>query len=504
MATIIFEPPRSNNTSQGCCINSITITPPVELRLGCTVNVRPGAITDEITTHFRGLPHALSPIHFSNNNHNLLNSILARVTCNLPLCDKREMRAFTDFVKKNLGFFFSKMKNVKPVTFEKYLENSNCTPTNKIRYKKAYAKMCEENIDVNTHLSSDQILKFSTTIAFMKVENLLYHNSITSLEKTGRVISSCSPEFTILVGQFFQPFSDMLKKVWNRNFFITFSSGLNVHQLGRWLDDKPNNFHLVEDDVSKFDVCIRKQLLQLEVVIAKFVGAPHAVIQLMEGIIKTNSKTYKGITFKTPDGRKSGVPYTSAFNSILNALMHIYIYLKETGGSLSSLHKEFSILVCGDDNVIVSSKKVDFKSGMGTLGFKATTKHIMFKHLVSFCSSHFIRTATGLVLLPNLGRVIAKFAHYVNYNIFSLDYLLASSAKGLINSCSYYEPFNNLLQMHIDKVPDASPVADVYKHYCANKIIPNGYTLLDMESHTGPLPRDSSLYGFRRLFFDDI
>lgn len=470
-------------------INSVNFldTP---IRDGCSIKInKPVDNKLKSSCQTGGLEHGFKPINFSSNSYNFLNAIRARVTCPLLKPDEKEVMEFTKWYKKNKKFFFGGMRGVTSLSFDEYIKGSNASPEVKkvlIRVKK---ELDERFITEKTKLSSLDLRRWTTRKTFLKVENLLYRSRFGVLKKAPRVINGAQPEFVDLTGPWFAAFSKRLKKIWNVNNFITYSSGLSAEKIGHWAYKRKLWGHWAEDDVSKWDVSVRKYLLLIEADIYKYCGAPLAVNQLVRANIKTRSKSRFGISYTTPDGRKSGDPYTSCGNSILNALLHCYIYQRATGITIKQIPQHLQMIVQGDDNALVAKHQVDYKKIMEKLGFKAETKHREHLYDVSFCSARFTPVSNGAVLLPNPSRVYMKFGTFATNKLINYEELCSVSAKGLYNTLSFIPLFKNKFDKCIALCPNAKErKMDEWQVWCNKPVKPSPETWVWLDKYFMGIP----------------
>jgi len=208
-----------------------------------------------------------------------------------------------------------------------------------------------------------------------------------------------------LVGPTFVPLQAELKRVWGSRFPILFSSGCSMLSCAQHLN--PNN-KIFENDVSSYDASICEDLGKLEIWLAKKFGAYRAVLDLMQANLKTHGYTSTGIKYKVNGTRKSGDPYTSFFNSILNGLMHIFCFV-EGGSDLTDVLSGVKMLVQGDDNLLSYDCRLEPRwQSLLELGFKCDNIVRENYSEAEFCSNILYPTGKGYCFGPKLGRVVSK------------------------------------------------------------------------------------------------
>ncbi len=430
-----------------CKIASNKLAP---MREGCTIRLPKQGLVREIKTSAMAntteLVPGFSPMHFSKCSFNEYSSIRNRVTCELPPHDSAFVDKFVRWVKKHVKKFFKgcRVEKNEIMSFEEYLERSNATPSAKRAYVEARDQLEGLGLDEHTRLSSKQVSDFTIRKTFMKCENLLYLTPYGMKDKSPRNISGAQPEFIALTGPFFKTLQDKVKAKWNSSFCLTMSSGMTGVEMGMWVK-KLRELLFGEDDVGKYDVSIHRALLELEYWIYCYLGAPVAVRQLVEANIETRAKTSGGIYYETPDGRKSGDPYTSLGNTILNGLMHLFIYCHYHRLTVKQGMSELSQLLQGDDNVLAYKRWTPFDKLMNRLGFDSEFIQRKSPFEISFCSSYLLPFEGCWSFVPHPYRVALKFGVFVNQSPMLYADLRATSAKGLYNLLSWHPSIREML-----------------------------------------------------------
>jgi hypothetical protein len=290
---------------------------------------------------------------------------------------------------------------------------------------------------------------------FLKRENLPYHTPKGNKKKAARFISGAQAEFICIVGPWMMAFQDALKGSWNHKHFITFVSGLSNDDMGKIANDYyRKGLTTFEDDISVFDSSVCSFLLHLEYRIFKYFGAPKAVLALVRNNIKTKGRTKNGFMYRVPGTRKSGDPYTSCGNSMLNGLMHYFGYKRQLNLSTLQVTRQLRMMVQGDDNYGASKQRVDFRKIMLQFGFDSEAKYHDHPFKAEFCSMilYPVSNHSGVevwVFGPKPGKLLSKFAYFVDPPpLVDTRALLRGVALGLEQTCHFIPP----IKVYIDVV----------------------------------------------------
>lgn len=319
-------------------------------------------------------------------------------------------RWFKDNLHKVLPY-----RHIQGKTFTEYIKRSNARPSVKRILKKTMVALGAAGITPDQGMSHFAARKACKRSAFVKVENLLHFNLGVGKDKAPRIIQGGTPEFIDLVGPWMMAFQDYVQAVWNRHNFITFTSGLSGEQIGKAMEG-PYDFTL-ENDVSKWDSSVGRELLQLEHWMFRKFNCPALTAELIRNNIATRGKTHHGIDYWAKAGRKSGDPYTSVGNSILNAMIHLWILTDRGAVPIREVRYTSKMIVQGDDNLTRYNRRINiqnWRQDFLDLGFEAVP--IARKSLAEaeFCSSRFMPNKGTYIMVPKFGRVLAKFGTFPN------------------------------------------------------------------------------------------
>jgi hypothetical protein len=285
-------------------------------------------------------------------------------------------------------------------------------------------------------------------------------------EKAPRLIQGAQPEFVCLLGPWFAALQKKLKRDWNINNFITYTSGISNLKMGNKLVNF--NGQLAEDDVSTWDASVCEQLCKFEANMTKnWFHAPVAVWQLVEANIFTHGKTMTGIKYRMPGTRKSGDPYTSLYNSVLNALMHVWAIARHNGWSYQQCEASIVMFVQGDDNAMsVKGLMPDMEQVMLSLGFNSKFMLRRSYQQLEFCSMRIYQVKEGFTFGPKPGRIFAKTGYYINppANV-SRASLVKGTMMGLMSSCYHIPPVLAWINRSIKLCGDAKPYYERFQDW---------------------------------------
>jgi len=407
--------------------------------------------------HYRTLYNSCdyAPNAFASSLHNEKLAVAARILKETQVVDVYNQFAtpgatyiddFVSFVKDNFSKLFRGWRKVHPVSFEDYLKNSNASENVKRILRETKVKLDEQGVGYDKITHNDSY-RWTRRSAFVKIENNLYRSPLSNADfrtpslpfdvarssvgvwndnfksKAPRLISGATPEFICIMGPFFMALQTMIKKLWGKHNFVYFTSGATNYTISEYLFGASGiSGNILEDDVSSFDASILPEICKLELWMTKKFGASPLVYQLFEANNFTHGQTHHGIKYKVNGTRKSGDPWTSLYNSVLNALMHLYAFKISQqnlgGGSvdISYMRSHIRMVVQGDDNLMIhTGRKMPFiKTVLSYLGFDC---ECIYRHSIydaEFCNNIVYDTESGPLFGPKVGRVLCKLGYFVN------------------------------------------------------------------------------------------
>lgn len=461
-------------------------SPLLEIRSGCAFQGLPPFFSDDM----RGTGQSLGPLCpdltpgiFSNNEHNLYQAIRNRFVCPLPSYDDKVVARFIIWVKQSASVVFSKARNTVCVPFQTVIQESNASASVKARLSMTADELVARGYSTSSLFDKRDLKRALQRSAFMKVEQDFYTNLEGVKPKSPRVISASSPEYTLILGSFINPLAKRFKSFFHPRSPVCWASGMNNRQISDWARRCPTDWHLSEDDVSLFDSSIRPWFTSLENWIFSYCGAPPSVTQLMCPK-KIKHTTRYGWSFTGPDQRCSGQPHTSLGNFLANFLMHLFIYCNEHSVAIGQALREVRFIISGDDSVLCTKRYTDWKSGMLSFGFKATTIQRPTMDTVGFCSKFFTPVQGGLACVGNPTKMLMKFGTFTNNLSRDFSSLLNGAALSIVNELSVNPAYAAYVAQYITK-PDALPLYQPYSISCETPLRPNAKTIFFLERRFG-------------------
>jgi len=378
-----------------------------------------------------------TPYTYASNLQNESVALANRALKVTPLVEKPEMRNFVEWVKANVHKLLPGFRKHWPASFESYIRNSNASPSVKAACQRAKIKLNGMGVTENSDLSRTQLYKWTTRKAFIKMENNLYSTPLGNTWKPPRLIQGLPPEGIALMGPTFMTIQSEIKRVWGLQFPVCFTSGVSAINAACHVNIP--GWKVFENDVSSWDASMCADLGYLECWLANWMGAGRAVVDLMVANVKTHGWTTHGCKYSIRGTRKSGDPFTSCFNSLINGFLHLYCFVRG-GASLGRVLKHVRMLVQGDDNLLVHHPTLKPRFDLlASLGFKAD--NIYRKHLLhaEFCSCRVFALKDGRVAFgPKLGRVLLKLLCFVEPPLYEHCFSVARGvALGFVGATSY-------------------------------------------------------------------
>jgi hypothetical protein len=400
------------------------------------------------------------PVAYASNLHNEVEAVKARVLKETPRPNKSEIVTFWHWLKHNYKSVFPHTCKTKwvPMSIEQYLIQSNATPTVKDSIKRARDGLEAEGIDEYSSLPRDQLRKYTSRKAFVKVENNVYASPAGVKDKAPRLIQGGQPEFIALTGPSIATLQKHIKRDLNKNNFCCFTSGVSTLDVAL-LATKFSTW--LENDVGAWDASMCELLLTIEYWLFCKLGCPPLVQKLMFHNINTRGCTAHGCVYSRKGCRKSGDPWTSLGNSIMNILIHLYIFCTQNHVTVSQARNMMTLVVQGDDALLNSEhqfvRHIDWKNAFLNFGFDAVALFRQNVYQVEFCSMRIYPSLQGFVFGPKPGKVMAKLGIFCDPPAkCDPRVLIRGSALSLIRGCWHIPPLRSYLQRILDLTEDVS------------------------------------------------
>lgn len=208
-------------------------------------------------------------------------------------------------------------------------------------------------------------------------------------------------------------FTEQLREVWHKDSAIYFECGSTQDDVAYWFNKNlakfgeeciyMTDFSLMDRTQTEFSMAMLRGLLQER-------GARGLALQCLKAQEK-RQRVYSrnGERVECPAFLRSGVPNTTLYNSMMNALLHYY-HFSQRGKPL----QDFAMMVRGDDNLIFARPHVvtGIVETAASLGFKLKLTKANTVDRARFCSNAFYPTPDhGYVPAPTIGKCLAKLCY---------------------------------------------------------------------------------------------
>lgn len=353
------------------------------------------------------------PAYYNSNKHNEEQALWKRVLSETEPIDKDLEMEFLEFAKANVFKLFPK-KKIKSDTIGEYLKMSNASPQVKKQIFMAHEELVSLGINQRTKLNYRQLYKWTTRKSFVKVENQCLQGLLGKTGKAPRLIQGAQPQFIALVGPFISRVQRHLKNHMDENSFCFYPSGSSAETVANRVVSF-GDWQIFESDVSAFDSSVSVAWCKFECWLTQQLGAPRAVVDLMLANINTHGYTSCGFKYSVPGTRKSGDPYTSCYNTLLNIMLHLFAFCTKKGCDFETAKSHLFMVAMGDDNLLRhSGPRLELGPIIRRLGFKTVCTYRSHLYDAEFCSSIIIPVKSGFCFVPKPGRIACKMGYFIN------------------------------------------------------------------------------------------
>jgi len=409
------------------------------------------------------------PLAFESNRVNEEAAVNARIVCGgLPDTPARvaAQEAYVQWADKNIDKLLPRIGKVEPLPFNVYLKQSNAKPGVKKKLARVRAELESQGINEYTVLTSEQIRRWTTREAFVKVENNNYRTPAGLKKKAPRLIQGAPAEFIVLVGPWIAALQKRIKKRWSKNNHLCFTSGVSMKDAAHLATCGVDGWRIIEDDVSEWDASVSEKLTKAEVKWCKKWGCPTATYALIKANANTRGATSTGIRYGRKGMRKSGDPYTSLKNTLQNGLTHVFALQHDLDWDgdhdnmalfrqvyeLSFLLTYIRMILQGDDNYMRIAHFIKTVEKMSTimdlLGFASKIIERSTVEESEFCNNIMYKTDQGYCFGPKPGRVMAKVGWFINPPNVSRRGLTKGLALGLMPMCTHI----SVLRVYLESI----------------------------------------------------
>jgi len=401
--------------------------PPLPPRKGAIITqvpmpLKPTDIEAPVSAVVGIVPSDAIPQAYKNTPENNEQSILTRV---LPLPIEPNIHAchqFLHYMQHDLGVFhlfagFS--SSMEPEPFEKWVSRFPREKQNRYRDAKPTDKL--------------------TYQVFTKTELLVRSDLLLHEVKNPRNISMPDPYWAKVIGPYMYTIQTAMKDNMGIESNVAYAGGMTGEMVGQWMEKQLLRFDeplFLMDDFSGYDQTFGEHFIDCELLLYKRFGLPKGITDMIQKQKVTFGKTRKGCAFTCPGTRKSGDPNTTVGNSLINMLTHLWVL---SAGNFD--FGKFSMLVMGDDNVIILEtarfqhpkitkemflKEVErIPQTLAGLGLKSKMQHTHDLAKIEFCSALFYPAIVDgketIVLGPKPGRFLDKVGHTISTTVKNVE-----------------------------------------------------------------------------------
>lgn len=423
------------------------------------------------------------PVCVATTQQNEFVAVCTRVTKAVNAPEERFEKIFFHWLDINFDILFPDWTPVTHVDFDAW--NSRFPQYTQKAHVQARARTQTFDLDYKT---------ICRRKAFIKKEINLPNTENFFKPIKPRLIQSVSHEANVLLGPWMYAFTTKLKTIWNKNHFIFYASSTSSDTVGAffWAMISEGYSTLNDDDQEKMDAHIQRFHYKIEAYVYKRFGMTRDAKKIFKHQFYTVGYTAHSVRYEVPYKRKSGDPNTSGGNTVINGLVHVFIYCvmcqlrmfithcylsqnMRVGALLDTIEQEYKPEVIdtpvvkgafnGDDAVCASFLQpsrgefppehvLDQSQWNGTVSvvhdaimyalglevksnFKNCTLQDMY--LINFCSARPYPVTNSpkgaiksLCMGPKIGRVISKFGSTVK-TIKDPKVFLKGTALGLVN-----------------------------------------------------------------------
>jgi hypothetical protein len=373
-----------------------------------------------------------------------------------PEYSDSEGEAFYNWVRDNLKDIFP-VERVRPISRRDWVGKFRAR--RRLEYEQAYADFVYYRLPFEAEFFNN--LRIND---FIKREPL-----IQSQFKSGRNIGGRTADYNLLWGNLTETVSKILISLSKLpDSPINYSSGFNRSEMGHILDSWVQHVEEFDEyvchfsDFSKYDLTVNEWLLAVESMVYRhfcFVDALHDyVLDEMQYRIYGRTRYHKFDLNRAGPYRMlvSGNVNTSIGNSLRTLLMRVYQACKVMRCSYRHLSTlPYRIMALGDDSLAITTptiaNSINADDTLELLGMDAT-QGVARLPAATFCSSVFVPTTEGSLMLPLIGRYLAK----TFYNVHNIGpKKVAGYCRGIINGLrfDYWDmPIIRVIHKHIGRV----------------------------------------------------
>lgn len=421
------------------------------------------------------------PIIHRQCSHNEKIGLEGRVGKALPMnLEGREdqvSRRWTFAYKKHMDFLVYAIGKVKkPMPFEAWL--TSFTPERRKLLKEIHDKGYAHNKAIAS--------------SFIKREALIRNTLEDVVEKDCRIIQGCPLELSVQCGPWIRKLAKRISSGLRPIAFTTgenlmgyqiiYTCGMSAEQMGEAFSNSYNLIEsmtipndrivIVEDDQSRFDLHLSKGSFRFLNLLYKQLLVQR-VAKLLRRDGRSKGRTVLGTKYSIPYTMQSGWPDTSCADTMVNALLKYDIHGRG---------KPWISLINGDDSITLMSEALYVELGetqglrdkYSEFGMEVEIKLRTNVFNVDFCSSRFYPTTQGYVLMPKIGRLLAKIGFDHKQRTEEDHMAWVRGIAIMLNNYGRYDPMLCALGMRLQHLVGIGKVIHDPIYYSEYKYRPDG------------------------------
>jgi hypothetical protein len=332
-----------------------------------------------------------------------------------------------------------------------WIRDSNSSNAAKATYERAARDLHSQGITAHTVLTPSQVYEWTKREVSVKNETILKNS-----DKAPRQILAATPEFVVLTAPFIKQLTGLVRRSWKPTRRTVYAPGVGSKRLADAMTEEEWE-NMANLDFDGYDSCQGIQTAEMEIEICKRHGAPSAHLQLMRGNLETHGSSREGVKFNTAYCRNSGDPWTTLFNTTLNAFLMMYVYCRLHECDPRDARVKF--FAGGDDAALFyQGPRIGFSTELARLGHPATVKHVEHLHEVEFLSCRLTHTSTGWNFIPMVGKTIGKLGYSVRATTpHKAKQIARGAAQSLYAASSGCPPLRAYLDAVLRVTEGASP-----------------------------------------------
>lgn len=225
--------------------------------------------------------------------------------------------------------------------------------------------------------------------------------------------------------------SKALTKCWNKEHWIMYTSGARAEDISDFvynncerLETTFDDCYKIAADQSRQDAHVTTTALDVEEILLAELGFDPQIASEMNPTFNFG-RTRRGVFYKVPGTRSTGVSATSVGNSLMNGLMTVFALYRQYTKYLKWdwFNPPVAVVIQGDDSLVLCKEdffdKDEFVKDFRLFGFKVkfitVTQNVWD---IDYCSRYFWPTdghVLGYVLGPKIGKVLNKISCAKSY-----------------------------------------------------------------------------------------